>query len=156
MNATAHVLASATIGGILFLYTRSAAVWVACFLSGFLMDLDHIFDYWANYGFRFRIKHFFYVFREEPLRKVFVLLHAWELVFLLLAIALWSGWHPVPTGLLAGVGNHMFFDQFFNKHSWPAYFLVYRAAVKFKGLKFHGPEEHARRVLEQESETARD
>lgn len=145
MRVSMHVAASAVLGGGLFLYTRSAVAGLACFFSGFLVDVDHLLDYWVNHGLRFNVGHFFYVFRKEPLKKILVLFHAWEWVLILLAAVLLTKGNMLFTGLFVGIGSHMFFDQVVNKHSAFAYFLIFRIRSGFEGAKFHGPGEYARR-----------
>jgi hypothetical protein len=110
------------------------------------MDIDHLIDYFYNYGLRLRINHFFNAFRYEALENIFVFLHSWEFIAVYLALLWIIDWKPVAVGAVIGVFVHLLLDHFFNEHSRFAYFLSYRIFHGFSASHFYGPEEHRRRL----------
>src|SRR4030043_1399005 len=61
-----------------------------CFLFGFLVDIDHWFDYFAYFGLKGNFIDFFDVENYmHPSGKIYVRFHCWEFVFLLWFLGRW-------------------------------------------------------------------
>jgi uncharacterized membrane protein len=102
MEPKYHVVTSAAISGILYAIFGSWAVAVSSFITGVLIDVDHIIDYVIVHGLHLDMRNFFSFFYENRLQKVTLVLHGWEWL-LLLALAAWaSGWSLWVTGALLG------------------------------------------------------
>jgi membrane-bound metal-dependent hydrolase YbcI (DUF457 family) len=145
MTMLQHTGISAILGAGLWCLAGPWAA-AACLVAGVLVDLDHLFDYAMNYPWRrFHPRHFFHAFRLEVLDRVFVLLHAWELVAAVWLAAWWSGWEPMLLGAAVGLGVHLLLDQIFNAHNPAAYLLAYRLLHRFEGRRFYGEREIERR-----------
>jgi hypothetical protein len=131
MKPAAHVAASAVISGSIYLTTQSATVAGISFLSGFLIDVDHVIDYIREYGLRPDIGKFLRVFDESRFRKVVLLFHAWELIACLFLLSWLSGWNEIPLGICIGAFQHLVLDQFVNGARPWGYFFIYRATKRF-------------------------
>lgn len=131
MRPLAHITASMVIATVLVCVTKSAAVAGAAFLSGFLIDCDHLLEYLREYGVRGNAQEFFRVFHETRFKKLILVFHAWELVVVLLLIAAGTSWNRVVLGVAIGVFHHLVLDQLYNGFTPGGYFFVYRVVKKF-------------------------
>jgi len=129
------------VGGILYCIFRS--LWVSgwSIVGGTLIDLDHLYDY-ARYPYRpesrgFDPRHFFEVLTSARLVKVYVVLHSWELIAMVL-VAGWflpaAGVALVPLGF--GMAIHVLLDAFTNPTSIICYSVISRFAHRFAGTFF--------------------
>jgi len=126
MKTTAHVCASAAAGGAAYALTGSPAMAVSCLLSGVLLDVDHLLDFWLLAEEPFTFKGFFSWCHEQRWKKIYLVLHSYELyLLLLLAARLFPG--RALAGVLLGAGLHLLMDQVGNKalNKW-FYFMTFR------------------------------
>ena len=131
MRPSVHLGASAVISLTLFAVTRSPGLAGISFLSGTLLDLDHVLDYIREYGIPVNPKKFFRTFYGNRFRKYIFIFHAWEWLPVLYFGSQVSGWHTVPVGLLIGFLHHMVIDQAGNGVTSGAYFFIWRASRRF-------------------------
>jgi hypothetical protein len=119
MMPPGHIAISLSIGGVLWLLTRSVPSVLVSLLVGVLMDLDHILDYYL------------WLVKEDR-QRLFLLLHGYELFPPILIAAILLGWHPLLlAGALAFLA-HLLTDQFSNRARPLTYFLTYRALKGFR------------------------
>lgn len=126
MRTPAHICASSAAGGAAYVLTGSAELSVSCLLSGVLLDVDHLADFFLLSGEPFTIKGFFSWCHEMRWKKIYLVLHSYELYFLLLlAAGLFPG--RALTGVLLGMGLHLLMDQLGNRdlNKW-FYFMTFR------------------------------
>jgi len=118
-----HTALSTAIGVTVWQATGYPAAVPAAIVTGVLIDGDHLLDWidWMYQGYR---KH------------MIVLLHAWELVVLLLASLLfWQ--HPIFLAAVLGYVGHVTSDHLLNStYPW-TYFLSYRIYRKFRSEWLH-------------------
>lgn len=141
-----HLSTSAAVG--FYSYYRFGD-WKLIFLSlifGFLIDLDHLFDYFYYLCISFKaknggslIKDFFrpklYVSRTK---KVFVPLHGWEYLLIFWVVGGYFE-EKIPGIRFAIVSSyffHLFFDQVISARTSFSYFLIYRVLHRFNLLFF--------------------
>ena len=87
--------------------------------TGVLNDSDHLIDYYLW-------------FKRRDVRRLYLVLHTWELsaVGAIVALAFWS--HPLLLAAILGHLAHLVADYVANRpKSILTYSLVYRAAVRF-------------------------
>jgi hypothetical protein len=123
-----HLLTSLALGGLLYRASGDRRRLLAPLATGFLIDVDHLFDYALA--------------RTGRGRRLVLPLHGWELVPLvaLLDRALRTG-----GALAAGYALHLVLDQIWNeKRSRLAYFLTFRASRGFSAEQL-GPLDPNRR-----------
>ena len=111
MKAQFHVVVAGAFAGGLYAATGSWPATLTCFVSGVLIDVDHLLDYTLEHYESFGIRHFFATWDSGSLRRAYLVFHSWELfIALALATAL-MGWNLFVLGLAVGVGHHLVFDQ---------------------------------------------
>ncbi|MBP7831028.1 MAG: metal-dependent hydrolase [Kiritimatiellae bacterium] len=132
MKAEHHLAVSLTTAAAIYAATRSAPLIGSFLVAGVLLDLDHWVDYWAEYGRRFDVRHFFESVSHKEFRKAFLFLHAWEWVALCGLLAWWRNWNPWLSGLTLGWGLHLLLDQLCNSTRPWTYFLLWRAFGRFE------------------------
>jgi len=120
MKPLYHTASSALIAGLLYLFFRSWGMALGCFLSGILIDLDHIYDYIRALGFTFDVKKFVSAVRNDEIPKLTFVLHSWELVLLFGAISWLTDW-DWAAGVLIGFGHHILLDKLGNGERLRAY-----------------------------------
>ncbi len=126
MKLQHHTAFSIIISAITYMIFKSWGIAIVSLISGIFIDLDHLLDYFVEYGWPLKIKKFFYVFEEGQISRAFLLLHGWEWL-ILLAVTSWStNWNPWITGMLIGFGQHMLIDKTFNGISFKSYSLLWR------------------------------
>jgi hypothetical protein len=95
--------------------------------AGVLPDLDHLFDYYL-----------WWVRRER--RFLFLLLHGWEYLALLIVLYLFVINEPWLLAATLGYTTQIASDQFMNKPSWRTYLITVRALHGFKNVPILGKE----------------
>ncbi len=108
------------------IYFRSLPCALASFISGVFIDLDHFLDYYANHGLTFKLKNIYDACERSDLKKIYVVLHSYEIVILS-----WLIIYTVPLSVFwkagaIGLTQHMIFDQLTNPFSIRGYFFTYR------------------------------
>lgn len=116
--------------------TGSAPLAAAVFAGGFLIDLDHAFDYVVFERQRdLRPGAFLRYFVEGHIRRAVLVLHSYELFAVLGAIAWWTQ-STLLSGYLLGALMHLALDIIFNGRITPYsiaafYSFGYRLAYRF-------------------------
>lgn len=100
---------------------RSLAIAVAV---TFLLDLDHLIDYFYYHGFTFDIYRFF-ANNYFVGRISFVPLHAWEWLLLISFFAYKKGWKSIYAAIALGMFSHLLLDSI-NVGSFLFYSIIYR------------------------------
>ena len=121
--------------GIIYLASDSLSCFAISFFSGFLIDLDHLVDYYSHTGFNFRVKHFFVWCRSREFEYLTVFFHSLECLFLLWLAILFFGLGKFWVSLAIGFSQHMFFDLVFNRSflkTHKFYFLTLRLLKGFR------------------------
>lgn len=131
MMPASHAVTSGIISVFVGIYFKSPACAAVSFISGIFIDLDHLFDYYVSHKFTLSIKRIYCACRRIRFKRLFILLHSYELVALLwiaiYALSLSNIWKAAAIGLT----QHMIFDQLTNPISTFGYFLTYRLINNF-------------------------
>jgi hypothetical protein len=134
MKTSAHIITSAALAGALYAHSHSAPESAVCFLSGVLIDLDHLIDFYLFSGEKFSVEAFF-SWCLERWKKITLLFHSYELYGMLCLAAGYFD-SAVLRGVLWGAGLHLGLDQIANSRKYRLspwfYLLGYRIAVGFK------------------------
>lgn len=131
MRIEHHIVISTTISGILYAILKSWEMSIAAFMSGVFIDIDHLFDYWAERGLRFNVKELLPFFYEEKHTKITLIFHGWELLIILCIASSLTGYNSWITGLSVGYGHHIILDYANNKTSFKSYSLLWRWKNRF-------------------------
>ena len=123
------------VGAAVTIYFKSFTCGVASFLTGVLIDVDHILDHFLNYGFRFRIKTFYYCCTRNKYGRLSLILHSYELVILLWALIFTLRLGSIWTAAAIGMTQHLILDHIRNiargKVGWQPYFFLFRLKNRF-------------------------
>lgn len=132
------LLAGFFIGKIWKKYNTSV---IAAFIGGVLIDIDHFIDYFLAFGFQFSIDAFQRGDQFSKLNKLYIVLHAWEWVILLLVFAFIIHKRKkirykhyiisFTVALALGMVYHLFFDSIANETTLVSYSIVYRIYHNF-------------------------
>ncbi|HBA62058.1 MAG TPA: hypothetical protein DCZ92_14835 [Elusimicrobia bacterium] len=100
-------------GGAAYAATGSPAMSVSCLLSGVLLDVDHLLDFYLTTDEPFSYKVFRAWCHEVRWERIYLVLHSYEL-YLLLVLAAFVYRNEVLTGAALGMGLHLLMDQLGN------------------------------------------
>ena len=141
MKLSRHIAVSSAISALIFAATRSVAVSVSTLLTGIFIDVDHVFEYFREYGFKPDVQHFFHTFTDTQYEKLYLFMHAWEWMVLLFTAAALTHWNEYAIGIAVGYSQHLVLDQIFNRCMPGTYSVIYRihkgwkASLLFKHAK---------------------
>jgi hypothetical protein len=125
-----HFIASLILASTFLYFTHSSLAFLLCLLAGFLLDIDHILDFWL---YKRKITFSKEIFQEfyKKWNRVVVLLHSIELLIPLWIFAYVSKEYLVSLAITAGFVLHLTID-FLSYDLQPlSYFLTYRLLRKF-------------------------
>jgi hypothetical protein len=134
MHLKEHLAASAAVSAGVYAATKSSEMAVWSFLAGFLLDLDHLIDYWFEYSFNVDIRGFFRACHECDFKITRVYFHSLEALMFLCAASYFTR-SVLITAVTLGITQHMVFDQVINKVYPASYFFIYRWLNGFKSTK---------------------
>lgn len=132
MKPQYHVASSALIAGVLYLFFKSWSMALSCFISGILIDIDHIYDYVREYGMPFTVKKFFTAVYGDNIPRLTLIFHSWELVLLAGIIAWAYSGNPWLAGIFAGLGQHIVLDKLNNGERLRSYSFIWRWKKQFE------------------------
>ncbi len=128
MDLVIHAVSALLLAWLLYWATRQL-LWAAlAIVGGVLIDIDHFFDYFKYYGFKFSFKDFFgHKYLDSG--KTYLIFHSVELVAVLWLLSVAFIW---ITPLVLGMTLHMLTDYAIHRREGPNYlFLIYRWRHKF-------------------------
>src|SRR5574342_343076 len=126
MKPISHLGVSIITGVTTFLATRDMYSSISCLLAGWLVDIDHIWDFYKNVGKGFNIKRFVNAFDNGEIKKAYLYLHSYELLFGLIFLCFFTHFNYLLSFTTLGFAIHLVFDQVFNPVKPLTYFITYR------------------------------
>ena len=99
--------------------TKSPYALVSSLLTGVMIDMDHLVEYYRW-------------FVKGDTSKVYFFLHSYELLVPVFLSSYFSGWDPVVMGASFAFLGHLLTDQIVNPVMPLAYFVAYRAMKGFR------------------------
>jgi len=123
-----HFIASLVLGLLFYYVTGNIPASFICFLAGFMIDIDHVLDYYLIYGKLDIGRTLKGCFHKD---RVYVFLHSWELLIVLFYFNVYT------IAFAIGFGTHLIMDALANglENKYMGYFLSYRIAKDFKVLR---------------------
>ena len=128
-----HGLVTAPFAYLIYINTGSSFYALTSIVASYLIDADHLFDYFLFYGAKISPKKFFKMDYFKISKKAYVPLHGWEWLALLVIINIGKEWGSVERILLMAYIPHMVLDTI-NVGSVKFYSLIYRASISFKHI----------------------
>ena len=136
MRTLGHIITSAGVGLATYHRYKSPKAAVASFLVGFLIDLDHVFDYVRAHGWRFDWARFNEAKHEHYSGKLYLPLHSFELLALFFFLFRGAERQPMRVGITLSVLTHLLLDQRCNPcRSVGTYFLTHRIRNRFDATR---------------------
>ena len=135
MKLKQHITISLFFSAFLYTISNSWIIFSSSLISGVLIDIDHILDYFMAYGINIRIKQFFEVCHNLKIPRMRLIFHSWELLFLLSICVFLVGWNPWIVGTIVGFTQHIVLDQAFNKPNKWTYFFFWRLKKGFSSKR---------------------
>lgn len=132
-----HLLPVIPISLFVYWRFRSLKPVLAVFLATYLIDLDHLFDYWHFIG-RVDFWQYFLDFDFwEKSQKAYVLAHSWELAGIL-GVWGWLRHRPMILAIALAIAGHLLVDQISYDFQPMSYFLIFRVVSNFSLDWFNG------------------
>lgn len=131
MRARYHVIVSTSVSLALWALVRSVPMAAGAWVTGVLIDLDHVLEYFVQRGRLRRIEDLFHASYNRVYTKAYLILHGWELLALWVTLGIVTSWNPWIVGGTIGFTHHLMLDQIWNKPSRWAYWLIWRACHRF-------------------------
>lgn len=106
-------------------------------LGGFLIDLDHLFDYILAFGLNFNLEAFLKGYQFVKIDKIYIPLHAWELPVILFLVVVFVKkinirLKTIIAAFALGLFFHLSIDTVTNEQYFRSYFLSYRISKGFE------------------------
>lgn len=138
MTVRAHIITSSVIAVTIYAWTNSVVMAVSAFISGILIDLDHLLDFILLSGESFSVRGFFSWCNDGRWERIILIFHSYEL-YLVFGTYTYYHPHPILFGILLGTGLHLILDQAGNRRlnkvftlsKW-FYFFTFRAWGGFR------------------------
>lgn len=139
MRTVGHIITSAGISLASYYKYRSRQAAVACFLAGWLIDLDHIVDYVRAHGWKLNWHRFNEACHEKYSGKLYLPLHSYELLALFFLLFRGPQRQPYRVGITLSILTHLLLDQRCNPSRKPlTYFLAHRIRKRFDAAQILG------------------
>lgn len=122
--------------GILYFLFKSVPCFIISFLSGFLIDLDHILDYYLHTGINLKVSRFFDYCGSRKFEYLTVIFHSFELLFLLWLVIRLFNLGNFWIALAVGFSQHMILDLFGNSKFLKTHSLYFITIRALKGFRF--------------------
>ena len=138
MKVSAHIIISFSAGALFWLFTKQIYAGLACFVSGVLIDIDHIIDYIIRFGYRgFTVKKLYQAcentYKKDSARrfkKLYFIFHAYEIAILLWIASIYIK-NIYVLAITVGYTTHLIMDCTANPVHPQAYSIVWRAIKGF-------------------------
>lgn len=132
MRTVGHIITSAGVGCASYLLYKSRKAATVSFLVGFLIDLDHIFDYIGAHGWKLDWARFSEAAHENYSGKLYLPLHSYELLALFFLLFKGPSKQPYRVGITLSILTHLLLDQRCNpSRKAGTYFLAHRIRKRF-------------------------
>ena len=137
MKITRHLTVGALGSLPVYLLSRDPVVASGYFLANSLIDLDHLFDFWYDFGFNLDLKKFYNTCGQAGFNHLFLWLHSYDFIFLLSFLLYFCSntkIFPYILGIYLGISCHLLCDIYHNRKGIKIidYFLLSRYRKRFK------------------------
>lgn len=134
-NELVHAVIAAPFCLLLWKKTKDIKLSLIPLLLAYLMDIDHLIDYWDYYGLGFSLSKFVDLKYFEIPGRAYIPFHAWEWALLLLPFSIKKGWKSRITAINLGVLAHLIWDML-TVGSFFFYSIIYRYLTGFRIFYF--------------------
>ncbi|MCQ9207090.1 MAG: hypothetical protein NG740_04335 [Omnitrophica bacterium] len=132
MRPSYHAIISFSLGALLWFFTKSVYAGILCFLSGWLIDFDHVIEYALQYGFKnFKFKTIYQTCKLVLFDRLYLIFHAYE-IMIILWVATIATKNIYLLGISIGYSSHLIMDVITNPVLPFSYFITRRFLKQFK------------------------
>jgi len=140
-----HLALSLLAGIIVYkIWGNKLVSFIAAIAAGFLIDADHLFDYLLAFGWKFSLMDFLMGRQFLVSDKLYLPLHGWEYVIVLMIIVIVFKnkiFRSVALALGLSLFLHLAADTFWNHGlMFKSYSIIYRARNDFETERLVTPE----------------
>lgn len=135
MKPAYHFIATLTVSGIIYSYYRSLSCGAISFISGFLIDSDHVIDYYLHTGINVNLKRFLRFCYEHQFEYLSLIFHSFELLIFLWGTIAAFGLGPFWISFAIGMSQHMLFDLVFNAGELKTHYFYFFSLRALKGFR---------------------
>jgi uncharacterized membrane protein YjjP (DUF1212 family) len=133
VKPVSHILVSGIISSAFYFYSKSIIASSVCFLSGVIIDIDHILDYYLHYrSFKKGFSHFYNSCLALKIDRLHLVLHSYELVLILWVLVFVFRQNLLFLAISVGMSGHLLLDQVGNDLDRLGYFFIFRLLNNFK------------------------
>lgn len=132
----------AALSGILCSYIFKGPVLLGLLIGimgGFLIDLDHVLEYFIVFGLKFNISSFFKSHQFLKSDKIYLVFHAFEYFSVLIVLSYFFRHNQFLSFVLITLAMsglvHLLSDCVINNYPLKNYSIIYRASRNFSALK---------------------
>lgn len=122
----------------------------AGFLGGFLIDLDHVLEYFFIFGFHLNLYYFLTGRQFLKSDRIYIIFHAWEYIVPLLGLAwLFRQKKALKVFLLSlALASlvHLISDSLINNYPFKFYSIIYRSEQSFAAPRLLSPGQWTRNL----------
>lgn len=140
MKARYHAVSSVAFGIGFWVVTRDFKASLVCLLSGVLIDLDHLIDFYIHN--RIKLENPLEAYRRLcdwclglKFEVIYIFLHSLELILILWFCVIVFKWGNYGIAVALGFTQHMVLDIVYNRRKFippKGYFFLYRMKKGFK------------------------
>lgn len=135
MKPAYHFIATLTVSSIIYSYYRSLSCGVISFISGFLIDIDHVIDYYLHQGINLKVRRFLRFYHERQFTYLSVVFHSFELLLLLWGVIAALKLGPFWISFAIGMSQHMLFDLVINAKELKTHYFYFFSIRALKGFR---------------------
>lgn len=159
IHESAHIIISSIIGFFLWKkWEKFCPAFSGAIIGGFLLDLDHLFDYFLAFAFKFNLSYFLKGYQFMKNDKIYVPLHAWEWFILLLIIVYVINKNAkikstnkylllsILFSFSLALFSHLIIDVNLNHVTIPGYSIIYRIKNNFELKKLVSPDHYKNHI----------
>ena len=130
-----HLIGTLAASSVIYFVFRSLPCLIISFISGFLIDLDHLLDYYSQEGLGLNFRRFYQWCNEHKLKFTILIFHSLELLFLLWWAIYFFKLGQFWISLAIGFSQHMLFDVVFNRNDIKTPYFYFITARALKGFR---------------------
>ena len=135
MKPSRHIAVSFSLGVILLFFTKSIPSGIICFLSGILVDIDHIIEYIIHYGLKsISVDRVYHVCESCAFSKFYLVFHSIEIAIVAWLLTFFT-FNIYVLAFALGYSSHILLDVIGNEFYPQGYFILWRVNKKFEAQK---------------------
>lgn len=139
MRLSVHIALTVPVAAIFYGITKSWCGSMGVFITGVLVDVDHLLEYWHDRGIKLNIPEFFKYGNSGINTRHFIVFHSYELLVILLLCMQISTLSYFFFGLATGLLLHLILDYInimvhfkYRWYSFIIFSLIFRALFSFR------------------------